>query len=89
MTLTLEIPPELDAARREALATALSNAGLLNSEQAAALIRVPQIAPSLNTSLRQGSPEWKALLYQPGPGRGVILPPEATSREAIYDEGLR
>jgi len=39
--------------------------------------------------LRQGSPEWKALLYQNGPARDVVLPPEATSREAIYGDDLQ
>ena len=85
MTLTLEIPAELDAARRKALADALSEAGLLSSEQVAALLTE---APAKKSPLIQGSPEWKALLYRNGPARGVVLSAEASSREAIYDEEL-
>ncbi len=85
MTLTLEIPAELDTARRKALANALSEAGLLSSEQAAALLVE---APASILPLTQGSPEWKTLLYRNGPARGVVLSAEASSREAIYDEEL-
>jgi hypothetical protein len=83
MTLTLDISPELDAARRKALASVLSDAGLITPDQAAEL--VPE---AHTTALWQGSPEWKALLYRDGPAHGVVLSPEATSREAIYDEEL-
>ena len=86
MTLTLEIPAELDPARRKVLANALSEAGLLSSEQAAALLAEP---PTKTLPLTQGSPEWKALLYRKDPAPGVTLPPEATSREAIYEDDLR
>ena len=85
MTLTLEIPAELDPAQRKVLANALSEAGLLTAEQAAALTE----APTKPLPLTQGSPEWKALLYRKGPASGVILSPEATSREAIYGDDLR
>lgn len=86
MTLTLEIPAELDTARRKVLADALSEAGLLTSEQAAALLAEASVKTS---PLTQGSPEWKALLYRTGPASGIILSPEATSREAIYGDDLR
>ena len=86
MTLTLEIPAELDTARRKVLANALSEAGLLSSEQATALLAE---VPAKKLPLIQGSPEWKALLYQKGPASGLILSPEATSREAIYGDDLR
>ena len=33
--------------------------------------------------------EWKALLYQDGPAQGIVLPPEATSRETICGDDLR
>ena len=85
MTLTLEIPAELDIFRRKVLANALSEAGLLSSEQAAALLAA---APAKTLPITQGSSEWKALLYQKGPAPGVILSPEATSREAIYGDDL-
>lgn len=85
MTLTLEIPAELDTAQRKVLADALSEAGLLTSKQIAALLTE---APVKKLPLTQGSPEWKALLYRNGPARGVVLSSEATSREAIYDEEL-
>ncbi len=86
MILTLEIPAELDVARRKALANALSEAGLLTSEQATALLVED---PAKTLPLTQGSPEWKALLYQKGPASGVTLSPETTSREAIYGDDLR
>ncbi len=86
MTLTLEIPAELNTARRKVLADALSEAGLLTSAQAAALL-AEDSAKTL--PLIQGSPEWKALLYRKGSGNGVILPPEATSRETIYGDDAR
>lgn len=86
MTLTLEIPAELDTARRKVLVNALSDAGLLTSEQVAALLTE---VPVEKLPLIQGSPEWKALLYRKGSAPGVILSPEATSREAIYGDDLR
>jgi len=86
MTLTLEIPDELDTDRRKFLADALSKAGLMISAQAAELLAAP---PAETLPLRQGSPEWKALLYRKGAGQGIILPPEATSREAIYGDDAR
>lgn len=94
MTLTLNIPtgPErADAAYQEKLrkaAAALIAAGLITPEQAAELAGPPLSSPAAPTPLRQGSPEWRALLHRPGPARGVVLPPEATSRENIYgDDG--
>jgi len=86
MTLTLEIPDGLDTDRRKLLADALSKTGLLTSAQAAELLTVPSAGSS---PLRQGSPEWKALLYRKGSGQGVILSPEATSREVIYGDDAR
>ena len=78
MTLTLEIPDELDTDRRKLLADTLSKMGLLTSAQAAELLAEP---PAKSSPLRQGSPEWKALLYCKGAGQGIILSPKATSRE--------
>lgn len=94
MTLTLNIPTspaQTDAAYQEKLrkaAAALFDAGLITPEQAAELAgQAPGNIPTL-TPLRHGSPEWKALLHRPGPARGVVLSPEATSRESIYgDDG--
>lgn len=94
MTLTLNIPTgpdQADAERREKLrkaAAALLDADLITPEQAAALAGPSQESLSAPAPLQQGSPEWKALLYRPGPARGVVLPLEATSRESIYgDDG--
>lgn len=94
MTLTLNIPispNQADAAYQEKLrkaAAALFDAGLITPEQATELAgpfqeSFPALAP-----LRQGSPEWRALLHRPGPAHGVVLSPEPTSRESIYgDDG--
>ena len=94
MTLTLNIPTsasQADTAYQEKLrkaAAALFDAGLITPEQAAELAaQYHEGVPTLAT-LRQGSPEWKALLPRPGPARGGVLSPEATSRESIYgDDG--
>ncbi len=93
MTLTLNIPnrPDLaDAEYREKLrraAVALFDAGLITPAQADELAGSSQ--ETLPAPPPQGSPEWKALLYSIGAGRtGVVLSPEATSRESIYgDDG--
>ena len=90
MTLTVNIPANLDPAQREHLAFALYEAQAVSVDQAAALAGVSP-AQFLSgsefqaSSPRQGSPEWKALLRRPGPARGVSLSLEATSREAIYE----
>lgn len=79
MTFTLNIPAgpqQTDAAYQEKLREDAESASPSQESSFA-------LAP-----LRQGSPEWKALLRQPGPARGVVLPPGATSRESIYgDDG--
>ena len=96
MTLTLNIPSDptqADAAYQEKLrraAAALFDAGLITPEQATELAGPSHSHERFTalTPLHQGSPEWKALLYRPGPARGVVLSPEATSRESIYgDDG--
>lgn len=94
MTLTLNIPTgpdRADAEYREKLrkaAAALFDAGLITPEQAAELAGPSQGSLSAPAPLPQGSPEWKAPLYRPGPARGVVLSREATSRESIYgDDG--
>ncbi len=94
MTLTLNIPTnpaQADAAYQEKLrkaAAALFDAGLITPEQVTELAGPSSSSPSVPTPLRQGSPEWKALLRRPGPARGVALSQEATSRESIYgDDG--
>lgn len=95
MTLTLNIPvgPDLaDTEYRQKLrraAAALLEADLITPAQAAELTGSAQGSPSDPVPLPQGSPEWKALLSSIGAGRtGVVLSPEATSRESIYgDDG--
>jgi len=94
MTLTLNIPispNQADAAYQEKLrkaAAALFDAGLITPEQATELAGRSLSSLPAPTPLHHGSLEWKALLRQPGPARGVVLSPEATSRESIYgDDG--
>ena len=95
MTLTLNIstsPTQADAAYQEKLrkaAAALFDAGLITPEQATELAGPSHESFSAPATLRDGSPEWKALLRRPGPARGVILSPEATSRESIYGDDER
>ena len=88
MTLTLDIPTDLAPSQRVQLAHALYDARTVSAEQAAALAGVS--ATEFETPvLRQGSPEWKALLRQHGAARGVVLSIDATSRESIYEDDLR
>ncbi len=95
MTLTLNIPTQLERDNdeyREKLrkaAVAMRDAGLITSEQATELGGLPPMKQPADTPLRQGSPEWKALLHRPGPAHGVVLSLEATSRESIYGDDLR
>lgn len=90
MTLTLDIPPDLDPAKRERLAAALADAGLLSPDQAAQLTDATPAESREPPRLRQGSPEWKARLESLWRGRtGVALSIEATSRESIYEDDLR
>ncbi len=98
MTLTLDIPADMDAPRRLRLASALYETGLLPRDEAAVLAGIPPSdlphvpeRAAEQPRLRQGSPEWKAELRRIGERvQGAVpLSLEATSREALYGDDMR